>query len=185
EKDRSLFKIAKFSDPFEQLASSIPEEFLYQIISVFNNTQQELRMSNHAEVYLEVATIKLSQHEEEAAVSVSQMTNEAPKTQTYLQGNDEVAALQKELSSMKQMIQTMQMSGSNGNVTNQQNAGSKKATLRSPTEQFKAIRTSVYNVLREAIHDDLRYKKSVWEDHVDGLDAGQNALLNLSDPVAA
>lgn len=185
EKDRSLFKIAKFSDPFEQLASSIPEEFLYQIISVFNNTQQELRMSNHAEVYLEVATIKLSQHEEEAAVSASQMTNEAPKTQTSLPGNDEVAALQKELSSMKQMIQTMQMSGSNGNVTNQQNAGSKKATPKSPTGQFKANRTSVYNVLREATHEDLREMKSVWVDVLDVLDVGQKALMNNSEPVAA
>lgn len=185
EKDRSLFKIAKFSDPFEQLANSIPEEFLYQIISVFNNTQQELRMSNHAEVYLEVATIKLSQHEEEAAVSASQMTNEAPKTQTSLPGNDEVAALQKELSSMKQMIQTMQMSGSNGNVTNQQNAGSKKATPKSPTGQFKANRTSVYNVLREATHEDLREMKSVWVDVLDVLDVGQKALMNNSEPVAA
>src|SRR5690625_353727 len=185
EKDRSLFKIAKFSDPFEQLASSIPEEFLYQIISVFNNTQQELRMSNHAEVYLEVATIKLSQHEEEAAVSASQMTNEAPKTQTSLPGNDEVAALQKELSSMKQMIQTMQMSGSNGNVTNQQNAGSKKATPKSPTGQFKANRTSVYKVLREATHEDLREMKSVWVDVLDVLDVGQKALMNNSEPVAA
>lgn len=185
EKDRSLFKIAKFSDPFEQLASSIPEEFLYQIISVFNNTQQELRMSNHAEVYLEVATIKLSQHEEEAAISVSQMTNEAPKTQTSLPGNDEVAALQKELSSMKQMIQTMQMSGSNGNVTNQQNAGSKKATPKSPTGQFKANRTSVYKVLREATHEDLREMKSVWVDVLDVLDVGQKALMNNSEPVAA
>ena len=185
EKDRSLFKIAKFSDPFEQLANSIPEEFLYQIISVFNNTQQELRMSNHAEVYLEVATIKLSQHEEEAAVSASQMTNEAPKTQTSLPGNDEVAALQKELSSMKQMIQTMQMSGSNGNVTNQQNAGSKKATPKSPTGQFKANRTSVYKVLREATHEDLREMKSVWVDVLDVLDVGQKALMNNSEPVAA
>lgn len=185
EKDRSLFKIAKFSDPFEQLANSIPEEFLYQIISVFNNTQQELRMSNHAEVYLEVATIKLSQHEEEAAVSASQMTNETPKTQTSLPGNDEVAALQKELSNMKQMIQTMQMSGSNGNVTNQQNAGSKKATPKSPTGQFKANRTSVYKVLREATHEDLREMKSVWVDVLDVLDVGQKALMNNSEPVAA
>ena len=118
-------------------------------------------MSNHAEVYLEVATIKLSQHEEEAAVSASQMTNEAPKTQTSLPGNDEVAALQKELSSMKQMIQTMQMSGSNGNVTNQQ-MQDLKATPKSPTGQFKANRTSVYKVLREATHEDLREMKSVW-----------------------
>src|SRR5699024_3645897 len=63
EKNRSLFKIAKFTEGFDKLEKSITEDFLYQVISIFNNTQQELRLSNHAEVYLEVATIKLAQRE--------------------------------------------------------------------------------------------------------------------------
>ena len=68
EKNRSLFKIAKFSEAFEALAQNVGEDFLYEVISVFNNTQQELRLSNHAEVYLEVATIKLAQREVGPAV---------------------------------------------------------------------------------------------------------------------
>ena len=178
EKDRSLFKIAKFSEPFEQLAANISEDFLYQIISVFNNTQQELRMSNHAEVYLEVATIKLSQREVKVTV-------DAPQNQATLPGNDEVAALQKELASMKQTIQTIKASGSHTNRTDQQHAAPKKATPKSPTGQFKANRTSVYKVLAEATHEDLREMKSVWVDILDVLDVGQKALMNNSEPVAA
>lgn len=185
EKDRSLFKIAKFSDRFEQLATSIPEDFLYQIISVFNNTQQELRLSNHAEVYLEVATIKLSQREVEATISGSQMAAEAPQAQPSLPGNDEVAALQKELASMKQTLQTLKENGATATNNSPQINTQKKATPKSPTGQFKANRTSVYKVLEEATHEDLREIKSVWIDILDVLDVGQKALMNNSEPVAA
>lgn len=185
EKDRSLFKIAKFSDRFEQLATSIPEDFFYQIISVFNNTQQELRLSNHAEVYLEVATIKLSQREVEATISGSQMAAEAPQTQPSLPGNDEVAALQKELASMKQTLQTLKENGATATNNSPQINTQKKATPKSPTGQFKANRTSVYKVLEEATHEDLREIKSVWIDILDVLDVGQKALMNNSEPVAA
>ena len=185
EKDRSLFKIAKFSDRFEQLATSIPEDFLYQIISVFNNTQQELRLSNHAEVYLEVATIKLSQREVEATISGSQVAAEAPQTQPSLPGNDEVAALQKELASMKQTLQTLKENGATATNNSPQINTQKKATPKSPTGQFKANRTSVYKVLEEATHEDLREIKSVWIDILDVLDVGQKALMNNSEPVAA
>src|SRR5699024_546696 len=185
EKNRSIFKIAKFSESFENLAANIPEDFLYQIISVFNNTQQELRMSNHAEVYLEVATIKLSQREVEAAVSESPVAVDAPQNQASLPGNDVVAALQKELASMKQTIQTVKANGSQINNAGQQDTTSKKATPKSPTGQFKANRTSVYRVLGEATHEDLREMKSVWIDILDVLDVGQKALMNNSEPVAA
>src|SRR5699024_10107113 len=185
EKNRSIFKIAKFSESFENLAANIPEDFLYQIISVINNTQEVLRMSNHVEVYLEVATIKLSQREVEAAVSESPVAVDAPQNQASLPGNDVVAALQKELASMKQTIQTIKANGSQINNAGQQDTTSKKATPKSPTGQFKANRTSVYRVLGEATHEDLREMKSVWIDILDVLDVGQKALMNNSEPVAA
>ena len=185
ENNRSLFKIAKFSEGFETLAANIPEEFLYQMISVFNNTQQELRMSNHAEVYLEVATIKLAQRKVEAPIEEAPTVAETTPNQASLLGNDEVAALQKELASMKRAIQTMKENSVQANGVAQQNNGPKKATPKSPTGQFKANRTSVYKVLGEATHEDLRELKSVWVDVLDILDVGQKALMNNSEPVAA
>src|SRR5690625_48046 len=185
ENDRSLFKIAKFSEGFEALATSIPEEFLYQIISVFNTTQQELRMSNHAEVYLEVATIKLAQREVEAPVVDAPTSQEPTQSTPAPSENDEVSALKKELAEMKKAISTMKENGVQGKGGNAQNGGAKKATPKSPTGQFKANRTSVYKVLSEATHDDLRELKSVWVDVLAILDVGQKALMNNSEPVAA
>lgn len=183
EQNRSLFKIAKFSDAFETLASKLPEDFLYEIIRVFNDTQQELRLSNHAEVYLEVATIKLSQkqpvvqnHQVEAA-----QVQQAPVEAAQPTGdNTEMKQLQKDFLAMKTAFAEMQKNG----VPVQAN-GAKKSTPKNPAGNFKADRNAVYKVLGEATHDDLREVKSVWVDVLDVLEVGQKALLNNSEPVAA
>ena len=181
EKNRSLFKIAKFSEAFDTLAQNIEEDFLYEVISVFNNTQQELRLSNHAEVYLEVATIKLAQCEVGPAVQNTPVPVQQTQTEAPRPANDEVAAMKKEMAQMRQALSTLK---ENGVQAAGQGNGGKKAP-KSPTGQFKANRTSVYRVLSEATHDDLRELKSVWVDILDVLDVGQKALMNNSEPVAA
>lgn len=188
-KMRSLFKIAKFSEAFETLASEMAEDFLYAVIRIFNETQQELRMSNHAEVYLEVATIKLSQRE---AAESTQPKAEAPAQQAApAAGNEEadakVIALQKELLEMKTTLTEIQENGvvsSSGNNASQANTPKKPASKRS-TGNFKANRNAVYKVLTEATHQDLADIKEVWVDVLDVLEIGQKALLNNSEPVAA
>lgn len=179
EKNRSIFKIAKFSDAFDALSQELTEDFLYEVIRVFNETQQELRLSNHAEVYLEVATIRLSQRKAATAEPV------APQVETVVPQQvdvptDELKQLQKEFASMKATLTDLR---ENGVAVAQ--AGSKKATPKSPTGNFKADRNSVYRVLREATHEDLRTIKSVWVDVLDILDVSEKALLNNSEPVAA
>src|SRR5699024_3508903 len=91
------------------------------------------------------------------------------------------SALKKEMAQMRQALSTLRENGVQ--ATGQGNGG--KKTPKSPTGQFKANRTSVYRVLSEANHDDLRELKSVWVDILDVLDVGQKALMNNSEPVAA
>ena len=178
--ERSIYKIAKFSDTFEVLAMKLPEEFLYEVIRVFNDTQQELRLSNHAEVYLEVATIKLSQHQgAAAAVSTGQPAQavEQPVKNVSTVSNEEVQKLQSELNAMKATLSTIQENGVGPRM--------KKPSTKTREGTFKANRTEIYQVLAEATHEDLREIKSVWVDVLDILDVGQKALLNNSEPVAA
>ena len=174
EKISSLFKIAKFSDRFESLSLEIQDEFLYEVIHVFNNTQQELRLSNHAEVYLEVATIKLSQHEEKEDIKAieSSETN---------QSTDEMQRMRTELNSMRSKISAMQSDKKQlGEVKEV-----KKANPKSPTGSYQANRVSIYHVLSEATHEDLNQIKTLWTDILNLLDVGQKALLNNAKPVAA
>jgi len=176
EQDRSLFKMAKFSDNFDELTQKMSEDFLYDVIGVFNNTQQELRQSNHAEVYLEVATIKLAQREAE-----QNETPEAPAQPVEASDSTEMKELQKELLTLKTALADLKENGS----PQTQEATTKKAKPKSPTGQFKSNRRAIYSVLKTATHEDLRDIKSVWVDVLDILDVGQKALMNNSKPVAA
>ena len=45
---------------FLELASKFQVDTLYKGISILTNTQQEMRFSNHAKVYLETAIIRLA-----------------------------------------------------------------------------------------------------------------------------
>ena len=178
--ERSIYKIAKFSESFEDLAMKLPEDFLYEVIRVFNDTQQELRLSNHAEVYLEIATIKLSQHQSaQAAVLVQPQQVQSVEADENVSevSNAEVQKLQNELKTLKMAITTMQENG--GGVR------PKKVSTKTREGNFQANRTEIYQVLAEATHNDLRDIKSVWTDVLDILDVGQKALLNNSEPVAA
>lgn len=180
EQTPSLFKTAKFSDEFATLASNIPEDFLYDVIRVFNDTQQELRLSNHAEVYLEVATIKLAQREVTAEEAPEEDAIAAPAEQMAVVSNEDIKKLQEELLSVKSELTAIK---ENGGAPNQKSA--KKAAPKNPAGNFKADRNAVYKVLSEATHEDLRKIKSVWVDVLDVLEVGQKALLNNSEPVAA
>jgi len=180
EQTPSLFKTAKFSDEFATLASNIPEDFLYDVIRVFNDTQQELRLSNHAEVYLEVATIKLAQREVTAEEAPEEAAIAAPAEQMAVVSNEDIKKLQEELLSVKSELTAIK---ENGGAPNQKSA--KKAAPKNPAGNFKADRNAVYKVLSEATHEDLREIKSVWVDVLDVLEVGQKALLNNSEPVAA
>ena len=177
--ERSIYKIAKFSETFENLAMKLPEDFLYEVIRVFNDTQQELRLSNHAEVYLEVATIKLSQHQGGAASKPIEQPSQVvePVANVSDISTEEVQKLQSELQTLKAAITSIQENGTG--------ARPKKAPTKTREGNFQADRTAVYQVLAEATHQDLRDIKSVWVDLLDILDVGQKALLNNSEPVAA
>ena len=54
---------------FVELASKFPIDTLYRYIDILTNTQQEMRFSNHAKVYLETAIIRLAQVPREATAT--------------------------------------------------------------------------------------------------------------------
>ena len=174
-KVRSLFKIAKFSEEFERLANKIPDTFLYESINIFNQTQQELRLSNHAEVYLEVATIKLSQYED------TPKELSAAQTEDSRSQNEDLERMQREMNSMRSLLTEMKQTA----ATSEQTTTVKKARPKSPTGEYQADRVGIYRVLEKATHEDLNQIKSLWSDILNLLDVGQKALLNNAKPVAA
>ncbi|MEL1196035.1 DNA polymerase III subunit gamma/tau, partial [Staphylococcus epidermidis] len=46
---------------FKALSAAMPADRLYGVIDILNETQQQLRFTNYPEIYLEVATVRLTQ----------------------------------------------------------------------------------------------------------------------------
>ena len=83
-----LLEIATGDDTFRELASKFPIDTLYKSISILTNTQQEMRFSNHAKIYLETAIIRLAQVPREATAtseSNSELENKVRALESQLQ----------------------------------------------------------------------------------------------------
>lgn len=172
EDDGFITKLAKIDDTFIELANELDRETAYHMIDVLNTTQQELRMSNHAEVYLEVATVKLT-HQSSAVESVQAPTQSAVDS-------DEVNQLKSQIEQLQNAVKSMNDSKPS------QPAQPKKQTRRSPSGQtFKVNLRAVEKVLKNATRNNLDELQELWPDLISVLSTKHSAILNNSQPVAA
>lgn len=172
EDDGFITKLAKIDDTFIELANELDRETAYHMIDVLNTTQQELRMSNHAEVYLEVATVKLT-HQSSAVESVQAPTQSAVDSEEVNQLKSQIEQLQNAVKSMNDSKPS-------------QPAQPKKQTRRSPSGQtFKVNLRAVEKVLKNATRNNLDELQELWPDLISVLSTKHSAILNNSQPVAA
>lgn len=167
-----ITKLAKVDDTFIQLANELDRETAYHMIDVLNTTQQELRMSNHAEVYLEVATVKLT-HQSSVRESI-----EAPQQEAVV--SDEVNQLKRQLEQLQNAVKSMDIHQPSQPVQ------AKKPARRVPSGQsFKVNLRSIERVLKHATRSNLDELQELWPDLIAVLSTKHSAILNNSQPVAA
>ena len=157
-------------EPFVALSKEVTADRLFQMIRILSDTQNEIRFTNSATIYLEVATVKLAQ-------APSNGTSQESGVDDQL-----VKQLQKEISELKKEISAIKTNGgANQAPAKQTHAPVQKkqaSTYRVPTER-------VYKVLKEATRKHLNNVKEVWDDLLMSLSVTQRAMLKASEPVAA
>ncbi|MCC5895300.1 MAG: DNA polymerase III subunit gamma/tau [Alkalibacterium sp.] len=170
--EETVLKMSKVDEQFKQLSAEADPEKIYEIIRVMNQTHQEMRLSSHAEVYLEVATVRLTQ---------PVMSKAAPVVSEGKGDGQELSIMKDKMQQMQKMIEQMQQGGQN------QSAPKPAAQSRKPKKQqtFKVNKTQVFRILEKATKEDLVKLKDVWPDLIDYLPAGQKAIMKTSKPVAA
>jgi DNA polymerase-3 subunit gamma/tau len=168
-----LLELASGEEKFKQLAHQFPVDTLYRYIEILSATQQEMRYSNHAKVYLETALLKMSQ----VKVTTSQQAavDLGPFEEKIAQLERTVIALEQQL---KQGIAT------NGAQTPQASESQKRQRLRTQTG-FKAPSGRIQEVLKTATKQDIQLIKSHWPTIMTQLQKSHAALLNEAEPVAA
>ncbi|EIR4020120.1 DNA polymerase III subunit gamma/tau [Enterococcus faecalis] len=167
-------KAGTLTEAFKELATQTPAEKIYQLIQILSDTQNEIRFTNNANIYLEVATVKL-------AKTVQPNKHNTPETANQdgsAEGNPELADLQNQIGQLKKELAELKKHGVAAKEADAPRPQAPKSSFRVPTER-------VYQVLNEATRTHLMNVKNVWEDLLQTLSVTQRAMLKASEPVAA
>ncbi|MBO0474227.1 DNA polymerase III, gamma and tau [Enterococcus sp. DIV0840] len=165
-------KVGNLTQNFKELAEQTAAEKIYQMIQILSDTQNDIRFTNNANIYLEVATVKLAKSVRKS-VEISNETQPVP--------TEEIATLQQQIEHLQKELTELKKNGvtaKEAEPVKATRATSSKNTLRIPTEL-------VYKVLNEATKDHLLNVKNVWDDLLQMMSVTQRAMLKASEPVAA
>lgn len=154
-------------DQFKILSENFKPEQIYHMIDVLNSTQQQLRMTNHPEIYLEVATVRLSE-------TTTPQVTAAP-------AQAENPQFEKLTAKVKQLSDQLKRVEANG------------GTIPPPTRTQKHVkakanhvnRKAIYPILGAATKQDLTNLKDVWPNLLGLLSITKRAMMKVSEPVAA
>ncbi|MDI3090638.1 DNA polymerase III subunit gamma/tau [Priestia megaterium] len=170
EENAYLLEKAAVNEEFKELSSKMDSAFIYKVIAELNQTQQEMKWSNHPRVLLEVALVKLAQS--------STNQESALPYQDILQ----------KMNQMEAELQQLKEKGIQVDHTAQAAQTEKKQTRQSRS-QYKTPVGKVNEVLKNATRQNLETVKRSWAQVLDTLKqqnkASHAALLSNSEPVAS
>lgn len=155
---------------FKQLSDALSAEQLYTVIDILNETQQQLRFTNHPEIYLEVATVRLTQ---QPVVSAAVSANTSVPAD-----NEQVTQLSQQVAQLQAALQKLETAGPSTPVQQAKPKPAKKISK-------KVNRKLIYPVLADATRTNLENLKEVWPDLLNMLDVTKRAIMRVSEPVAA
>ncbi|UZW66924.1 DNA polymerase III subunit gamma/tau [Priestia flexa] len=165
-----LMEKAVVSEEFKELASQLPAEGIYSIINQLNQTQQEMKWTNHPRVLLEVALVKLAQSSSKKKTVASEEDNLLQK----------VKMLEAQVNHLKENGVQVQQS---------QQETSDQKVKRQVRSQYKVPIGKVHEVLKQASRQELEEIKRLWAEVLETLrqqnKASHAALLSNSEPVAS
>lgn len=165
-----LLEIATGDSTFLELASKFQVDTLYRGISILTNTQQEMRFSNHAKVYLETAIIRLAHVPVEGTLS-----------------NESNSELETKVRVLESQLQQLQQQLSQGMIP-QANNGTQDQPKRQRQKSSGGVKVSsgrIHEILKTATKTDILTIKSQWANILQQLQKSHAALLNDAEPVAA
>lgn len=171
-------KAGTLTEAFKELATQTPAEKIYQLIQILSDTQNEIRFTNNANIYLEVATVKLAKTVQPNKHNTPETTNQGGSAE----GNPELADLQNQIGQLKKELAELKK---HGVAAKEADAPRQQARPQAPNSSFRVPTERVYQVLNEATRTHLMNVKNVWEDLLQTLSVTQRAMLKASEPVAA
>ncbi|MBD7909552.1 DNA polymerase III subunit gamma/tau [Sporosarcina gallistercoris] len=169
-----LLEVISGDERFVALAQAFEPDTLYAYIDILGETQQEMRFSNHAKVYIESALLKMVQTRGTAA-SVSSGTAASPELE------QKIAALERIVGELQQ-----QLANGGGHAAQ---AGEKAPAARKNSSNnaraYKIPTGKVHQVLSAATKQDIQVIREEWARMMQTMQRSHSALLEETEPVAA
>lgn len=170
---KDLLELVSADERFIELAKEFEQETLYTFIDILSKTQQEMRFSNHAKVYVESALLKMI-HLEPQNVPAQSAGAVNPDLL------NKVEQLERMVGQLQQQLQAgVQASGNQApSAQPRRNASKATQTVRIPTGK-------IHEILKAATKTDIQAIRENWAGMLQMLQKSHAALLNEAEPVAA
>lgn len=168
-----LLELISGDERFVSMSNAFEPETLYSFIDILSKTQQEMRFSNHAKVYVESALLKM-------------IHLEGPVVQAG--GNQAVDPhLAQKVESLERVIADLQQQLANG-VRPAEGApatAQPKRNASKTSQSFRIPTGKINEVLKSATRQDIQVIREEWATMMQTLQRSHSALLEETEPVAA
>ncbi|WP_124068598.1 DNA polymerase III subunit gamma/tau [Filibacter tadaridae] len=171
---RGLLELISSDERFVEMAKAFEPDTLYAYIDILAKTQQEMRFSNHAKVYIESAVLKMIHIE---------------GSHTRREGNVQTAdsGFMQKVAELEQMIVQLQQQVVNG--VGVQSAAERTTQPRKnaskSSQSFKVPTGKIHETLKFATKQDIHTIREEWAGMMRTMQKSHAALLEETEPVAA
>lgn len=168
EKERTLV-----SDAFKQLADTVSDEALYGMIDTLSQTQNEMKLSLHSDIYLEVMTVKLST--ENVTPKEVVMTHQATEMVPQQDNQEEIVALKNQVRQLTARIQQLE-----------------EKAMSAPAQSPRSVNETTYQSNDQGVFDIMTHSNKeqatrvfeAWPELKKQFSPSQQGLLQNSEPRA-
>ncbi|WP_413627577.1 DNA polymerase III subunit gamma/tau [Fructilactobacillus vespulae] len=173
-------ELGLLGENFEKVAQKVTAEQVYQFVEILNEIQQQLRFTYHADVYLDILTVRLANQFKNGDVKPE--PEAAVKPVESKVATQQINKLQEQINRLTSELAEFKNSASNNAVA--ERPGGRVPTEDAP-EQPKVDLKKVFGVLKNATRSSLNEYQGQWNDLMQLLTVTQRALMHVSKPVAA
>lgn len=159
---------------FEKTASKLNVEWIQQAMTVFNETQQQIKWTNSPKVFIEVALLEVT-HQVKPLAELSESAD----------SSKELKQLEVKLKQLEAKLEKIVTEAPAARPAERQ--ATKRKQVRSQTH-YKIPTEKIYDVLKEAKRDPLNQVKAQWAEFLSTLkrmNAPAHATIVQSEAVAA
>ncbi|WP_102348024.1 DNA polymerase III subunit gamma/tau [Bacillus sp. Marseille-P3661] len=168
-----MLERAVVDDQFKSLSQATPADLIYGIIGKLNESQQEMKWTNHPKIFLELALVNLCQLEYSGGTG----------------SNQEIESLLKRVTELETELEKVKKQGITVGSSSEQSAEKdKKATKVASKRSFKTPVGPIKEMLKAASKQDLNFVASQWGSFLNNLknrEIAAQAMLLDAKVVAA